>query len=85
MTLKALKLTPLILDQLARVERAAALYPNADDGTAPLDIEKVTLAELVFEEVQRQQTQQRIHRLPVKARAVPVVVDVALRSKRRPA
>lgn len=83
MTLKTLKLTPLILEQLARVERAAELYPNADDGTAPLEIEQLTLAELVFEEAQRQETQHRLRRLPIKARAVPVVVDVELRPKRR--
>lgn len=81
--LKTLKLTPLLVAQLERVERAAGLYPNEDDGYAPLEREQLLLAEIVFEEVQRQQVQQhRIRRLP--ARAVnPSVVEVTLRPKRR--
>lgn len=80
--LKTLKLTPLIVEQLARVERAAGLYPNADDGTAPLDREKIVLAELVFEAAHQQQTAARVRRLPSKGRAVPVVVDVQLIRRR---
>lgn len=85
MTLKSLKLTPLIVAQLARVEAVAGRVPNAEEPLSVLEQEKLSLAELVFEEVQRQQVQQRVRRLPDKARAVPVVLEVALQRKRRPA
>lgn len=82
--LKTIRITPLLQSQIDRVLRAAELYPNEDDGRAPLEAEQVLLAEEVVKEYARQVG--RFDRLPAKtAGAVPVVVEVEMRRKRRPA
>jgi len=83
-TVKALTITPLLQSQIDRVLRAAALYPNADEGFAPLEREQLLLAEEVLAQYARQQ--HRLDRLPAKATAAsPIgpVVEVTIRAKRR--
>lgn len=76
-----LRLTDEIQRCLGRVERATALYPNADDGVAPLDREKVALADAVVHAV-AEQTAARLRRLPARAPLIPVRVRIARRHKR---
>ena len=81
---KTLPITPLLQSQIDRVLRAAELYPNEDEGFAPLEREQLALAE----EVMRTYAQQlhRLDQLPRTAkasRAIGPVVEVELRHKRR--
>lgn len=80
MPLKTLKLTPAMAFQLGRIAELDAIYPNEDEGYLIVEVEKVALADLVIAAVAAQA--ERLERLPVKARAVPVVVEVALVPKR---
>lgn len=84
MSPRRLPLTPAIVAQLGRVERAAALYPNADDGVAPLELEKLALADLVMDAVQTpQQAAQaaRVARLPPRAGSALTVRPRAARRR----
>jgi len=79
---KTLNITPLLQSQIDRVLRAAELYPNEDEGFAPLEREQLALAEEVLRAYAAQQ--HRLERLPRRAApALEPVVDVALRPKRR--
>lgn len=77
--LRTLRLTDAICTQLDRVEAAAKIYPNPDDGFFALEIEKLKLADLIAVAIAAQTA--RADRLP--QRAVPVVVEIAMRPKRR--
>lgn len=80
--MKHLPITPLLQSQIDRVLNAATVYPNADDGFAPLERERLALAEEVMRVYAAQQ--HRLERLPQRAApALGAVVDVALRPKRR--
>lgn len=79
--LTTLRITPMLQTQIDRVRRAAALYPNADDGYLPLEQEQVALAEVLLREVERQAA--GAPRLPVRARAMAPVLQTRRRSRRR--
>lgn len=79
MKLRTLKLTDAVCTQLDRVARAQELYPDETHGYALVEIEQLRLAELVLEALAQQEA--RARRLP--DRAVPVVVEVSLRPKRK--
>lgn len=69
MTLTHLRLTSALREQMARVERARALYPNEDETIAPLHAEQRALAQLLVTTLKRQQRAlvARHARLPEKA------------------
>jgi len=78
--LKRLEVTDAIREALAAIERADAVYVPGRDSASLIELPKLALADVVLAAVAAQQTQ-RLRRLPT--RAVPVVVDIAMRPTRR--
>jgi len=83
MTLRRLDLTPEIQERIARMHRAMALYPNADEGYGPIEVEQLALAESVLRAHAAQV--RRLDRLPSKATSAKVAsaADVTRRAVRR--
>lgn len=83
--LRAVTLTAELREKYARVQQAAVVYPNDDDGYLPLealqlDLARAFVAEAALQEVRRIA---RLGRLPARASGMVGVVEVTLRPKRR--
>jgi hypothetical protein len=87
--LRTLRLTDALKFQLVTVERIRQTVPTEEQGYLPLEIELCALATMVIRQVKAQEQERRDQRaarlakLPTKAKAVPVVVDVRLTPKRK--
>jgi hypothetical protein len=82
MTLRRLELDDEIRERIAAVERALEAYDPGGDSASYVELPKLELADAVLHAVavQRQRLDQRLRRLPVRARVA--LGEVSLRPKR---
>jgi hypothetical protein len=82
--LKVIHVTAALRRRIAHVEEADALFPNAAEGSLPLEIAKVALADELLCMVKEQHAA-RLARLPARARSLARVVHLSTgkRARRR--